>query len=89
MTAIIKTNFLYEGPAISGQKIQAHFHKVTMLHDNESRVKGTKIEGYCRIQGEKQAVLGSIMKHKFQRCFYQWDRCWAQCMSSEQDITNI
>jgi hypothetical protein len=47
------------------------------------QLNGRRVEDIEDIQAEPQAVMDSVKKQEFQRCFRQWRRCLVRCINSE------
>jgi len=52
-------------------------------------LKGQRFGDNVGVQTETQALRDSITKWELPRCLQQWERCWALCIISEGDSTNL
>jgi hypothetical protein len=49
------------------------------------RLKGRHLYNTEVIAAESQVVLNTLTDHDFQDAFKKWQRCWEQCIHSEED----
>jgi hypothetical protein len=67
---------------ILAKKHREILSKVFLLTKKKIQLKARRFEDIVAIQTEQQVVLDNVMKGSSQRCFKQWERQWARCITS-------